>query len=188
MKLDSFFENILSKWRYWKTRDFIRDKKIILEIGCGAKALFLRELAGFNGKKLIGIDPRIDENILLSNNFVLIKKKIIDRIDLADNSVNGVMMLAVLEHLDRPQKVMDEIYRILTPGGLLCLTTPTPFAKNILKSMAFAGLLDKEQVAEHKNYFDRENLKKMARQAGFAKTKHHYFQLGCNNFFVAYKQ
>lgn len=188
MKLESFFETALSKWRYWKAKDFIRDKKIILEIGCGARASSLRKLAKFNDKKLIGIDPRINENIPLSDNFVLINKKVIDKIDLADNSVEGVMMLAVLEHLDRPQKVMDEIYRILTPGGLLCLTTPTPFAKNILEFLVFVRLLDKEQVAEHKNYFNRENLKEMARQAGFAKTKHHYFQMGCNNFFVAYKQ
>jgi len=188
MKLDSFLETVLSKWRYRKAIDFIRDKKVILEIGCGAKALFLRSLTKSNDKKLIGIDPRADENIPLSANFVLIKKKVIDKIDLTDNSIEGTIMLAVLEHLDKPQEIINEIYRLLTPGGMLCLTTPTPFAKNILEFLAFLGLLDREQVAEHKNYFNREKLEEMARQAGFAKTKHHYFQLGCNNFFVAYKQ
>jgi 2-polyprenyl-3-methyl-5-hydroxy-6-metoxy-1,4-benzoquinol methylase len=113
MKLDSFLETVLSKWRYRKAKNFIRDKKIILEIGCGAKASFLRNLAKFNDKKLIGIDPRIDESIPLSANFILIKKRVIDRIDLTDNSIERVIMLAVLEHLDKPQEIVNEIYRLL---------------------------------------------------------------------------
>lgn len=185
MRLDYFLEEILSRWRYLKVKKIIQDKQTILEIGCGAKASFLRSLP--EDKKLIGIDPKIREDINQKENLTLIREKAIDRINLSNNSTDCVIMLAVLEHLERPEQIIKEIYRILRPNGLLYLTTPTPFAKRILEFLAFIRLLDREQVAEHKRYFNKKNLKKITREAGFVKVKHKYFQLGCNNLFIAKK-
>ncbi len=181
-------EGILSKWRYKKIFKLVSNKKAILEIGCGPQAFFLRSLASQRNKKLIGIDPKLERNLSLPDNLTLIKEKIIDKINLANDSVDCVIMLAVLEHLDKPSQVLNEVYRILKPNGLLCLTTPTPLGKKIIEFLSFKlKLIDPAQVLEHKNYFNKNNLEKMAQKAGFTKTKHQYFQLGCNNFFVTYK-
>ncbi len=40
-----------------------------------------------------------------------------------DNSIGLVLLLESLEHIEQPQMALDEIYRILKPGGMLILTT-----------------------------------------------------------------
>jgi len=39
----------------------------------------------------------------------------------------GAMMLSVLEHLEHPKRGLEEILRVLTPGGLLLLSVPFAF-------------------------------------------------------------
>jgi len=46
------------------------------------------------------------------------------RIPLATGSVDGVVVQAVLEHVLNPQLVVDEIHRVLRPGGLVYADTP----------------------------------------------------------------
>ncbi len=40
------------------------------------------------------------------------------------NSLDGVFIFETLEHIPSPQKAIDEIYRILKPGGLIIGSTP----------------------------------------------------------------
>jgi len=47
-----------------------------------------------------------------------------DRLDLPDNSVDCVLFTEVLEHLYEPGKVLQEIHRILKPGGHIIGTVP----------------------------------------------------------------
>lgn len=46
------------------------------------------------------------------------------QIPLATGSIDGVVIQAVLEHVLNPQLVVDEIYRVLRPGGLVYADTP----------------------------------------------------------------
>jgi SAM-dependent methyltransferase len=45
----------------------------------------------------------------------------------ADGSVDCVTSVSVLEHVRNPQKVMQEIYRILKPGGVIYINVPFIF-------------------------------------------------------------
>lgn len=40
-----------------------------------------------------------------------------------ENSIGLVLLLESLEHIEQPQRALDEIYRVLKPNGLLILTT-----------------------------------------------------------------
>jgi len=44
-----------------------------------------------------------------------------------DCSISGVICISVLEHTFYPQKIIDEIYRILKPGGKVFLSIPWMF-------------------------------------------------------------
>jgi SAM-dependent methyltransferase len=46
------------------------------------------------------------------------------QIPLRDGTVDGVLVQAVLEHVLEPQRVVDEIHRVLRPGGLVYADTP----------------------------------------------------------------
>jgi SAM-dependent methyltransferase len=46
------------------------------------------------------------------------------QIPLQDAAVDGVLVQAVLEHVLEPQRVVDEIHRVLRPGGLVYADTP----------------------------------------------------------------
>jgi SAM-dependent methyltransferase len=46
------------------------------------------------------------------------------QIPLLDGTVDGVLIQAVLEHVLNPQRVVDEIHRVLRPGGLVYADTP----------------------------------------------------------------
>jgi SAM-dependent methyltransferase len=45
-------------------------------------------------------------------------------IPVKDNCMDAVIVQAVLEHVLDPQKVVDEIYRVLKPGGIVYAETP----------------------------------------------------------------
>ncbi len=45
-------------------------------------------------------------------------------IPLADDSVDGVLVQAVLEHVLEPERVVAEIWRVLKPGGIVYAETP----------------------------------------------------------------
>jgi SAM-dependent methyltransferase len=44
--------------------------------------------------------------------------------DLPDNSVDAFVCESMLEHVQKPEQVIDEIRRVLRPGGTLLLVTP----------------------------------------------------------------
>lgn len=46
---------------------------------------------------------------------------------IVDNSIGSVLLLEALEHLQQPQVVVDEIYRILKPNGICVATTLMTF-------------------------------------------------------------
>jgi SAM-dependent methyltransferase/uncharacterized protein YbaR (Trm112 family) len=46
------------------------------------------------------------------------------QVPLLSGTVDGVLVQAVLEHVLHPQRVVDEIYRVLRPGGLVYADTP----------------------------------------------------------------
>lgn len=97
-----------------------------------------------------------------------------------------IVMLAVLEHLD-PATVtacFHTFKAILRPGGRLIITTPTHIAKPILDTLAFLHLLDPENIAEHKHYWNAVEMHTLAQASGFTVTHYNTFQLGFNQLAV----
>ncbi len=149
------------------------------DIGCGSDAYFLRKLQG-KIKEGVGIDPLV--NCPSLGDITFIKEKIIKKIPLTAKSFDVVTLLALLEHLDFPEAVLKEVWRILKKDGLLIITTPSPRAKIVLETLSRLEIISRREIKEHKHYFSINELLGMFQKVGFEKNEITLkeFQLGLN--------
>jgi SAM-dependent methyltransferase len=83
-----------------------------------------------------------------------------------------------LEHFNfHPRRAIDELYRVLKPGGLLIITTPNLFRlNNRIKFCLRKSIYDdikKEEIIHYREYSSSE-IKYLLREAGFKDIKISY--------------
>lgn len=81
----------------------------------------------------------------------------LDNIPRDSGTYDAVLCTEVLEHIEYPQKVVNEIYRILKNGGRIFLTTPQSWRIH--------------QAPHNYFYFTKYGLNSLFRNAGFSKIK-----------------
>ncbi len=101
-----------------------------LDIGCGSGLLAFKIKNNFN--YIYGIDITTSQIQIaeekakkeLKNNFIFSICNVDEGINFEDEMFDTVTCLAVLEHVFDPYFVVDEISRILKPGGIFILDVP----------------------------------------------------------------
>ena len=86
---------------------------------------------------------------------------------------------------------MKDVYSIfnkfsnhLKRDGKIILTTSTPQSKWLLELLAGLHILDKQNIEEHKHYWDQKDINDLAIKNGFNVMKYEKFQLGFNQFAI----
>jgi SAM-dependent methyltransferase len=115
------------------------------------------------------------------------KADLTKKFPLPDKTADVVTMLAVLEHLPKPERVVKEAFRILKPGGVFLVTVPSQMSEPILEFLAKIGLVRDEMIDQHETYFTHELLRKVAKEAGFKEVEVNSWELGCNTFMRSVK-
>ena len=182
---EPFMEQVLSYQRFNKILKYIKPNSKVLDIGCGFNAILLTKIE----HKILhgtGIDLEVNQDIF-SDKLTLANYYLIDKLPFSDEVFDIVISLANIEQLNNPHENIRDIYRVLKHNGYLLLTTPTTYAKPVLETLCFFNLLSKQEIADHKNYFNKHILINYCRQSGFSTVNHRYFQLGMNNFLFAQK-
>lgn len=103
-----------------------------------------------------------------------------------NKNIDNIISLAVVEHIDVTvvYGIFKKFKNCLLPDGRIFITTPTPPSKPVLEFLARIGLLDKENIREHKHYWNRKDIMALAEKTGFKVDEYKKFQLGFNQFAV----
>lgn len=138
--------------RQWISKYIPRYGKTI-EAGCGlGRYVFYFSKMGIDIEGVDFSQHTIDylDDWKAKNNFdVNFKRGNVLALDYPDNSVSGYISLGVIEHfIEGPHKALEEAYRVLRPGGVAIITTPSvsfyilyrnvkKAIKNIVKKILF---------------------------------------------------
>lgn len=205
---EAILEPILRKMRLNKILPHLNEfnNPRVLDIGCGWEARLLREIEPFISLG-VGIDfkaPNIKTDKL--NIFPYYFEKKIDSVthsanmaiwwgqnESSENLVHlpfenetfeVVTMLAVIEHLNYPIKILKEISIVLVPNGILLLTAPSHIAKPVLEFLSYKlKIVSEAEIRDHKRYYNKRDLSEsIAKVKELEMLIHNYFQCGMNNF------
>lgn len=186
---EQFLERPLRKLRIRKVLKYIpKNNGVICDIGCGPKPGFLLDL-----EEKIGEGWGIDKKTITkkwSDRVQTIRHELdsVSFLPFPENKFDCLLMIAVSEHLRFLEKVLKESHRILKPGGIIVITTPTIIAKPILEFLAFrVNLVSKEEMKDHQHYYSKEELINLLKDSGFDNIEHHYFELRFNQIVIAKK-
>lgn len=142
----------------------------ILEVGCGAHGLVF----GFGGNFCVGIDPlAVDYKRLFPKwqDNAMTTAAIGEQLPFDDASFDIVLSDNVIDHAEDPIKIVDELVRVLKPGGVLYFTVNIHHPVYDLASRAHGawnalGLkLEMSAFADHTVHFTENQIKNvLARQ------------------------
>jgi SAM-dependent methyltransferase len=144
----------------------------ILEVGCGDGS-FTSDLARYSSS-VTAIDIsafQIEENARNLPGIRFLQHDVAELFPFANESFEVIWCSEVLEHLFDPVFAIQEMHRILRPGGRLLITVPF---HGRFKNVLIALFKWEEHFAPtnpHIRFYTKETLEKMARDAGFSEVR-----------------
>lgn len=152
-------------------------KRPILDIGCG-----FGEFAGvfFDDQIEVGIDISLED--LIKAKSVNSYKKLIPvdarKLPFRNNTFWTVISVSVLEHVQNPDKAINEAFRVLKPKGIFIFTAVTSdlnnnlFYPKLFKFLGFQKFADLyltyyHKAFKHVNVLNPEEWVNMTKNAGF---------------------
>lgn len=184
---EPILEYILREIRFAKVIGFVPRDSIVADLGCGYEGKFLQRISN-KIKKGVGFDISIKHTKLPGN--ITFKKVDLNR-KFNNNNEKGfdyVTALAVLEHVEDPEKFIKNIKSMLKKDGKLIITTPHKRGKWILNILSDnLKLISKYEIHDHKRYYDEKAVKKLFKSAGMKIERVETFWFFQNLFAIARK-
>lgn len=141
--------------------DLLAEPKKILDVGTGGGefAYLLKSL----GHDVTGIEPNKGYAEFSIREYGLnIHNGFIQDIQLPKQSFDLITIWHVLEHTENPAKVIEKLYNLLKPEGVLVVEVPTVESTCQAPNSTFHEA--------HIYNFNRDSLRKMGEKAGFIET------------------
>ncbi len=175
----------IAKQRHAKIVPFIKGD--VLDLGCGNAIVLEKCVSNY----YCGVERSIQKIEKLKQKYpnkdFIHRDLDCDRLDI-DKKFDCVLMVALIEHLFNQKFIMDGIAQVLKPGGLIVITTPTPFGNDVVHRLgASFGLFAKFAVDDHIVLYNRHRFKILANEIGLRLKYHKYFQFHCNQIAILEK-
>lgn len=187
-QIKGFLSPLLEKWRMEKAKIFVL-RGNVLDIGCGEGRLL--KFIDNSISRYVGIDN--DEECIekakddwKEKNYEFRHAFVTESLEI-DNKFDNIVMLAIIEHMECPDKVLRKLTENLSENGRIIITTPGPLAQFIHNIGSKIGLFDKDAGEEHKVIFSKEELYKLADDIGLRVAHYSSFEFGLNNLIVMVK-
>lgn len=126
---------------------------VVLDAGCGVGGTSAALMA--RGADVIAVDRDPARLSAVKNALpdVDIEQADLEELPFPDNSFDVIVLQDVIEHVAAPSEVLNELARVLTPGGLLYLSTPNRQAvTNLIADphfgLPFASLHSRRKLRE----------------------------------------
>lgn len=149
----------------------------ILDIGCGnARDIVYivekgAEVTGIDISEGMIVEAKKDLEVLGYKNITL-EVGDATNLDYADNQFDKVLCSEVIEHIPNADKALDEICRILKPGGKLVLSTPNPVSwYGFDRYIIWEKIFRKEWPHPFDNWRSLRELSVMTKTKGFITKK-----------------
>jgi 2-polyprenyl-3-methyl-5-hydroxy-6-metoxy-1,4-benzoquinol methylase len=164
--------------------------KAIGDFGCGYNAAFVRTVLA-DLEHAVVIDSAVADDLKRDPKVTAIEGILPEVLkELPADSLDIVLCISVLEHLWDPQTALAECFRIVRSGGICMFNVPSWRGKWFLEFSAFRlGLSPRDEVMDHKIYYDVKDFWPMLVQAGFLPSNIRCFshKFGLNTFAVCTK-
>lgn len=152
IQTDGLLSPFLRKKRLAKALPFIKGK--VLDYGCG-----IGLLAKYIPKsKYMGID--IDQESINtakvlnpSYNFYKISNLTYEKAK-RFGPYDTIVMLAVIEHIAKPEKILTDISKMLNSSGNIIITTPHPISNSIHYYGSKISIFSKEAEKQHQKLYN----------------------------------
>lgn len=139
----------------------LKNKKnpVILEVGCSSGFMLKRMHHAFPDATIMGSDVVSEPLLQLTESLPEVPLFRFDLLNcpLPDNSIDAVVILNVLEHIENDAAALQQIFRILKPGGAVIIEVPAgPHLYDIY-----------DKVLMHYRRYTLSGLKTLVKKQGF---------------------
>ncbi len=181
-KFEGFVEKLLDFFRKRRAAKFARamgKKGKVLDIGCGNGRFlqFIQAQGDFsiNGIEMEGGSAERAKRI----EGLKLKVGLLEDGHFSDESLDGISMIHVFEHLTDPSGYLDIIDKILKPGGVLLMAFPNIGSTQAQK---FKGDWLHLDPPRHLFFFDRPDFLSLMHKRGYDLIAEKHFSLEYNPF------
>jgi SAM-dependent methyltransferase len=161
--------------------------KSIGDLGCGYHATFTRSVLP-ELKRAVLVDSALAADLKNDSKITAIEGKLPDVLEqVPADSLDIVLCISVLEHVWEPLTMLEHCLRIVRPDGVCLFNVPSWRGKKFLEYSAFRlGLSPKDEMDDHKAYYDVRDLWPLLVRAGFRPSNIRCFshKFGLNTFAV----
>jgi len=161
------FDSWIPLQRYWQRERYriilrmVQGARSILDVGCGSSRI-IQHLPG-----AVGMDLQLRKLRWLRGPGRRLLQADMNRLPFPDGAFDAVVCSEVIEHIPREQVHLEELVRVIRPGGLLILGTPD-YGRWTWRTLEwiYGKVFPNGYVKEHVNQYTRSSLTREMRDLG----------------------